>query len=61
HLLVDCSISTNKRYAASIDVEKKHMTLESIPKALDINEQHYVIAGAVSYHKYASNKNNGHY
>lgn len=40
------------------------MTLDSVPKILSINEQYYVITGAVSYDnidKYASDKNNGHY
>lgn len=61
HLLIDCSVFTDKRYAASIGIEKTNTTLGSVPKILNINKQCYILAGAVSYHQYASNKNNGHY
>lgn len=61
HLLVDTSIFTDKKYATFIGINKKNTTLGSLPKILDFNKQQYIIAGAISYHQYASNKNNGHY
>jgi len=41
--------------------KKKSATFGPIPKILKINEQNYAIADAVSYHQYASDKNDGHY
>ncbi|KYM98418.1 hypothetical protein ALC62_10871, partial [Cyphomyrmex costatus] len=55
------SVFTDERYAASVGIEKKSAILGSVPKNLNINQQNYVIAGAVSYHQYPSEENNGHY
>lgn len=65
HLLVDCSAITDRRYAAVIGIQESisvyRYTLDSIPKILYLNEQQYILAGAVAYHQYAIDKNNGHY
>lgn len=61
HLLIDCSVFTDERYAASIGIVRKNAILDSVPKYLQFSEQQYIVAGAVSYHQYASNKNDGHY
>ena len=61
HLLIDCSVFTDERYAASIGIKKKSATLGFILKILKIKEQNNAIVDAVSYHQYASDKNNGHY
>jgi len=61
HLLIDCSVFTDGQYAASIGIEKKSAALGSIFKKLNMNDNNYILAGVVSYHQYASDKNNGHY
>ncbi|KYQ52407.1 hypothetical protein ALC60_08473 [Trachymyrmex zeteki] len=61
HLIVDCSVFTDGQYIASIGIEKKSAALGSIPNKLNMGNKNYIIAGAVSYHQYASDRNNGHY
>ena len=61
HLLIDCSVFKDGQYAASISIEKKNTAFGSIPKKLNMNDNNYILAGVVSYHQYASDKNNGHY
>ncbi|XP_012054782.1 PREDICTED: uncharacterized protein LOC105617841 [Atta cephalotes] len=60
-LIAGWTIFKDGQYAASISIEKKNTAFGSIPKKLNMNDNNYILAGVVSYHQYASDKNNGHY
>lgn len=61
HLVIDTSVFTDIEYIRSIDVEEPTCSLNTIAKSIKMNNQHYNIAGIVSYHQYQSGTNNGHY